>query len=66
MKTWEDGVKDAIKIVKDRKAFLESLAPRVTPSVGVIAVLDALLVQLEAMQLRGQYSSYATLDGGDR
>jgi hypothetical protein len=54
---WLCGINDSMKIVKDRKRFLQSLGPAATPKSGVIEILDEVLVQLKAMHDRGSYSS---------
>lgn len=49
---WACGVEDAIKVVNDKKKYLEMMGP----ARGVIWVLDELVVHLQAMQQRGHYS----------
>ena len=53
---WLRGIRDSMKIVEDRKRYLQSLGPAATPKPGVIEVLDEIMVQLKAMHDRGSFS----------
>lgn len=67
-RTWDDGVKDAIKIVKYRQQHYEIYrdgeAMRTLPA--VFATLDEVLIFLEAMLERGEYRSRLQFDGDEQ
>jgi hypothetical protein len=54
---WLRGIEDSMKIVEDRRRFLQSLGPAATPKPGVIEALDEILILLQAMRDRGSYRS---------
>ncbi len=65
MKTWEDGVKDSIRIIQDRLDFLKSFDRPNSGARSVPAALHSLeeaLIFLQAMLERGTYSSSSVLD----
>jgi hypothetical protein len=59
---WERGVKDSIRVVEDRKQYLQGMGP----AKGVIEVLDEVLTGLQSMLCRGSYSSHSELCGEDK
>lgn len=69
MSTWEDGVRDAIQIVKDRKRTLLALHDGVSICISPAAIgaLEDATIHLEAMLSRKQYASRDTVfDNGSK